>query len=178
MMLEITHIFMDVDGTLSDGNILYSNAGGECKAFSVKDGLIIKALPKLGIFVIFITSRASSLVEKRGNELDVKYLLQGVTDKKAALLSCVSQEGLNLENIAYIGDDLNDYAAMKQCGFRSCPADAVREVRDVCDYVSPFHAGHGAVRDVCEFILKQSGKHSEFVCLFREDYVESSILND
>jgi len=163
---SIKLIVLDVDGTLTDGGIAYDSAGAESKVFSAKDGLILKALPKLGIHVIFLTGKSSAIVEKRGKELDARHILQGVSDKKSTLISYADQHGIDLKAAAYIGDDLNDYAAMKLCGFKACPADAAVEILDICDYVSQCHGGHGAVRDICEYIIREEGKYREFLKLF------------
>lgn len=165
-MHNISFIILDVDGTLTDGSIIHSSTGAEIKNFSVKDGLVLKVLPKLGIPVVFLTGRNSTITEKRGKELDVQDVLQGVSDKKSALLAYMAKHSMNADNVAYIGDDLNDYAAMRLCGFKACPADAVAEICDICDYISPFAGGHGAVRDICEFILKREGKHRDFLSMF------------
>jgi 3-deoxy-D-manno-octulosonate 8-phosphate phosphatase (KDO 8-P phosphatase) len=165
-MNNITLIVLDVDGTLTDGSITYDNEGIETKAFSVKDGFIIKCLPKLDISVIFLTGRVSKIVENRGNELDVRDILQGIEDKKTSLLTYATQHNIELINIAYIGDDLNDFAAMNLCGFKACPADAVVEIRAICDYISPYSGGYGAVRDICEYILKQNEMYGKYLDLF------------
>jgi len=161
----ISILVCDVDGTLTDGGVIFGD-NGEAKAFSVKDGLMLKVLPKLGIFVVFLTGRSSKIVEARGKELDIRDILQNIADKENILLSYIAEHGIDAQNVAYIGDDLNDCAAMKLCGFKACPADAAAEIRKLCDYVSPFNGGHGAVRDICEYILKQNGKYGEFLNLF------------
>jgi 3-deoxy-D-manno-octulosonate 8-phosphate phosphatase (KDO 8-P phosphatase) len=163
---KVKLLIIDVDGTLTDGVVAYNSEKVESKNFSIKDGLILKVLPKIKISVIFLTGRISKLVEKRGNELDVSCILQGISDKKNALLSYIAEHKIDLENVSYIGDDLNDYAAMKLCGFKACPADAATEIREICDYVSSFNGGQGAVRDICEYILKQNGKYETFLNLF------------
>jgi len=160
--VEIKLIVIDVDGTLTNGGITYDSTGVEYKTFSVKDGYILKTLPTLGINIVFLTGRSSEIVEKRGKELDVQCILQGVNDKKAELTSYLKQHGIDAENVAYIGDDLNDFAAMKMCCFKACPADAVAEIRNLCDYVSPHNGGQGAVRDICEHILKRCDKWERF----------------
>jgi len=163
---NIKLIVLDVDGTLTDGSIIYSSIVGECKVFSVKDGLILKALTRLDIPVIFLTGSNSTLVEKRGKELGVLDVLQGVENKRDVLVSYVSKLGINSKSVAYIGDDLNDYEAMLLCGFKACPSDAVAEIRDICDYVSTYRGGRGAIRDICEYILRLEKKYNEVLDLF------------
>jgi len=82
------------------------------------------------------------------------------------LKTLFSERNIEPGQCAYIGDDLNDYAAMKLCGFKACPADAVVEIRELCDYVSPYSGGYGAVRDICEYILKQEGKYNELLAFY------------
>lgn len=100
----------------------------ESKRFSVKDGLILKIMPKLGIPVVFLTGRSSEIVSTRGYELGVQDVLHGISDKRADLQSYILQRGICAQNVAYIGDDLNDYSAMISCGYKACPADAVVEI--------------------------------------------------
>ncbi|MDR0963977.1 MAG: HAD hydrolase family protein [Clostridium sp.] len=164
MMNHIQLLVLDVDGTLTDGTISYGEYM-EMKSFNVKDGLILKVLPSLGIQTVFLTGRASSAVERRARELGAM-AMQGVDDKLAALCELLSGRKLEPENCAYIGDDLNDYAAMSICGYKSCPSDAVAAICAICDYVSPYKAAHGAVRDICEHILKQEGTYGDFLRLF------------
>lgn len=154
MMIKL--LFCDVDGTLTDGKIYIGNDGEIMKAFCVKDGYaIVEMLPKYGILPIIITGRQSEIVEKRAYELGIKQVYQGIKDKPALLQLLANEQKVPLSEIAFIGDDLNDFAAMKLCGFKACPADAVQEIRELCDYVSPHNGGHGAVRDICEQILKK-----------------------
>jgi 3-deoxy-D-manno-octulosonate 8-phosphate phosphatase (KDO 8-P phosphatase) len=147
-------LILDVDGTLTDGSIFYGSRALEMKAFSAKDGAVLKPLRRLGIGVIFLTGRESAAVTRRAAELNA-VAEQNVSDKAAKLREILSARGTDASHVAYIGDDLNDYAAMKMCGFKACPSDAAREIRGICDYVSPYPGGRGAVRDIAERILKQ-----------------------
>ena len=164
-MLDISLIIIDVDGTLTNGSILYGDNNTEIKSFSAKDGLILKVLPKLNIEVIFLTGRNSEAVTRRAAELGAE-AVQGIDDKLTALKSILAERGVTPEQCAYIGDDLNDYAAMKLCDFKACPADAAVKIREICDYVSPYNGGHGAVRDICEVIIKRDNKHQKFLEIF------------
>ena len=162
---EIVLLVMDIDGTLTDGAIFYGSDGAEYKVFSAKDGLILKVLPLLGLQALFLTGRSSDAVRERAAELDCG-LLDNVQNKSEILRAYLCDNHIDLESVAYIGDDLNDYAAMRLCGFKACPADAVAAIRELCDYVSPYDGGHGAVRDICEHILKQNEKYDAFLNLF------------
>jgi 3-deoxy-D-manno-octulosonate 8-phosphate phosphatase (KDO 8-P phosphatase) len=156
---------MDVDGTLTDGTVIYGNENMELKAFNTRDGAILKALPQLGISTVFLTGRESEAVKRRAFELGA-LAVQGMSDKASMLYKLLDNYSISPDQVAYIGDDVNDYKAMSLCGFKACPADAVKEIKDLADYISPFSGGHGAVRDVIEKIIKESGKWEEFLSLY------------
>jgi 3-deoxy-D-manno-octulosonate 8-phosphate phosphatase (KDO 8-P phosphatase) len=164
-IMEIKQLIIDVDGTLTDSSIYYGSGDIEIKAFSTKDGAIIKALRQLNIDVIFLTGRESIAVGRRAADLGVT-AIQGIDDKLFILRKLLTEHKINLEQCAYIGDDLNDYSAMKCCYFKACPADAATEIREICNYISPFNGGHGAVRDICEYILKKNEQYKEFLNSF------------
>jgi len=163
--MSIKLIIIDVDGTLTDGTVLYGDSNLEIKAFSIKDGAIIKPLSSLGVKVLFLTGRTSEAVSRRADDLGV-FAIQGVDNKERCLNNLFTEYNVKPEQCAYIGDDLNDYIAMKLCGFRACPADAAESIRDICDYISPFTGGKGAVRDICEHILIKEGKYNEFLAVY------------
>ena len=164
MSLSNTLFIMDVDGTLTSGKIIYSSQD-EYKTFDVKDGLIIKSLSKLGAKIVLLTGRKSEAVEKRANELNA-IAIQGINDKLTELKKILSKKGINECNTVYIGDDLNDYEAMIICGYKASPFNAVNEIKLICDYVSPYDGGSGAVRDICERYLREINKYSDFLDLF------------
>ena len=140
---------MDVDGTLTDGKIYMGNNGEVMKAFDVKDGCGIKdILPTLGITPVIITGRVSQIVENRAKEIGITEFHQGVRDKLAVLKEVAEKYAATPDEIAYIGDDINDLDCIEYCGFTACPADAVEEVKNNCQYVSMLYAGNGAVRDI------------------------------
>ena len=157
-------LILDVDGTLTQGGVAYGT-DDEIKEFNIKDGLIISVMAKLGISVVFLTGRRSAAVERRAMELGAE-AIQGVYDKLPALQSIFAKRSILPENAAYIGDDLNDYAAMKICGFRACPADAAKEIKDICCYVSMYKGGQGAVRDIGEHLLKTHGYYDKLLELY------------
>ena len=129
-------VLLDVDGTLTDGGIYRGNNGEELKRFNVKDGYAIVNAQKLGIEFGIITGRKSELVEIRAKELKIKYLYQGISEKTVILEEIMKKDGLSKEEIAYMGDDLNDLLIMKQVGLSGTPKDAVDEVIQVADFVS------------------------------------------
>ncbi len=152
-MVKIRCLVMDVDGTLTDGQIHISSEGELFKSFDVKDGYgIHKLLPQYGIIPVIITGRRSAIVERRAKELEIGHLYQGVTDKAACLRELAAALEIPLAQIACIGDDLNDLPMLELCGVCGCPADAVQAVRDSCDYVCAAPGGHGAVREFIEWL--------------------------
>lgn len=156
-------VLLDVDGTLTDGGIYRGNNGEELKRFNVKDGYAIVNAQKLGIEFGIITGRKSELVEIRAKELKIKYLYQGISEKTVILEEIMKKDGLSKEEIAYMGDDLNDLLIMKQVGLSGTPKDAVDEVIQVTDFVSKKNGGSGAVREFIEHILKKDGKWEIFL---------------
>ena len=156
-------VLLDVDGTLTDGGIYRGNNGEELKRFNVKDGYVIVNAQKLGIEFGIITGRKSELVEIRSNELKIKYLYQGISEKTVILKEIMQKTELKKEEIAYMGDDLNDILIMKQSGLAGAPKDAADEVIQIADFVSEKNGGSGAVREFVEYILKKDGKWETFL---------------
>lgn len=162
---NIKLIVLDVDGTLSDGKVYLGTNGSEFKAFSIKDGLVLAALSKVGIEAIILTGRKSEAVDIRAKELGI-IAIQGISDKKTELDSLLVTKGLTYENVAYIGDDLNDFSTMSQAAFKGAPVDAVSEIKAIVDYVSRSKAGDGAVREIIEHLLKQTGHWKDILSLY------------
>ena len=151
--MKIKMLVMDVDGTLTDGHIYTGPQGEAMKVFSCKDGLGIKELlPKLGIMPVIITGRDSEITANRAKELRITELHQGVADKLPLLKEIAAKYGLAREEIAYIGDDLNDWDCLKYCGLTACPNDAENAVKAIVSFVAPRDGGKGAVRDFIEYI--------------------------
>lgn len=177
MNKSIKLLIMDVDGTLTDGKIYMGESGEAFKAFNIKDGCgIHDLLPNVnrewksqkhnrnikGIIPIIITARKSKALENRCNELGITHLYQGCRNKvgkieqlaeEFSLIPEVKDGERFYEEIAYIGDDLIDLPAMKICGVVGCPADAVKQVKEVSDFISDFDGGNGAVRDFIEWLI-------------------------
>jgi 3-deoxy-D-manno-octulosonate 8-phosphate phosphatase (KDO 8-P phosphatase) len=151
-------VIFDVDGVMSDGRIIYSNIKEETKAFNVKDGLGIKLLQAGGLDTAIITGRSSEIVSKRAAELGITNLVQGRDDKLAATQELIKQLKLDTHEVAYMGDDLPDLAAIQYVGFGIAPNDACKHVLEKADFVCTAEGGKGAVREVCEFILQAQKK--------------------
>ena len=154
---NIKALVFDVDGVLTDGKIIYDNNGVETKAFNVKDGQIIKCLKEVGIVVGAITGRYSEVVKKRGEELKLDFLHQGIHNKLEIFEQVCKQLRLRKDQVAYIGDDIIDLGVLTQCGLAIVPADAVSYVRDYADLISEKDGGNGVVREVGDLILSSRG---------------------
>ena len=149
--MKIKLLVMDVDGTLTDGKIYMGENGEVMKAFNVKDGYAIAhMLPEMGIIPVIITGRKSKIVENRAKELGITELYQGVGDKLAQLKKVAEKCNASPEEIAYIGDDLNDLECIKYCGVTACPADAVEEIKQKVSCVCQSNGGKGVVREFIE----------------------------
>ena len=150
--MKIKMLVMDVDGTLTDGHIYIGDEGEIMKAFHVQDGYAIAhILPQKGIVPVIITGRSSKIVQRRAAELRITHLYQGVTDKLSVLKKLAAEFGAASDEIAYIGDDVNDMECIRYCGLTACPADAVPVVQETVQLVCSRNGGNGAVR---EFIDK------------------------
>ena len=152
--MSIKLFVMDVDGTMTDGRLYIGAVGEAMKAFDVKDGYAIyHMLPAKNIIPVIITGRSSQIVATRAKELKITELYQGVSDKLAVLSAVAAKYGVTPDEIAYIGDDLNDLDAMVYCGYTACPADSVDEVLQAAKYVCKHNGGRGAVREFVTHLL-------------------------
>lgn len=154
---DIKAIFFDVDGVLTDGKIIYDDAGKETKQFNVKDGYIISHLKKAGIVVGIITGRDSKVVSYRATELKLDFCHQGIVDKLEVFEKLIDFHKLKKKQVAYIGDDINDLGALKNCGLSVCPADANSYVKEKVDLVTQVKGGQGVVREVADLVLAARG---------------------
>ena len=156
-------ILLDVDGTLTDGGIYLGNSGEELKKFNVKDGYAIVNAQKVGIEFGIITGKKSELVKNRSEELKIKYLYQGISEKTVILKELMKKTGFKKEEIAYMGDDLNDIKIMENVGFSGTPLDGATEVKKIADFISTKNGGEGAVREFIETILKKENLFQKFL---------------
>lgn len=157
----------DVDGVMTDGRLYLSDDGIESKTFHTRDGLGLKGLMSHGIEVAVITARQSRLVARRMQELGIQHLMQGREDKRTAIKSLLETLVIAPAEVAYTGDDLVDWPAMRLCGLKCAPADACPWVRERADFVTRSGGGRGAVREVCELILAGHDKLSDWQESFR-----------
>ncbi len=156
-MRRVRLLILDVDGVLTDGAIIYSERGGEIKHFDVRDGHGIKLLMRAGIGVALVTARESRVVATRARDLGIDLLFQGRKDKLACFADILEHEGLGADETAFVGDDLVDLPVLRRVGFSVSVPEGVAEVRERVDYVTEASGGRGAVREVCEMILRAQG---------------------
>lgn len=150
-------LLLDVDGVLTNGQIIYDGVGNELKMFDVRDGHGLKMIQRAGIKVGIITGRKSEVVSRRAAELGIEILYQGALNKLEPYLEIVRQTGLSEEQVAYVGDDLIDLPVLRRVGFSATVADADPEVCGRVDYVASLSGGRGAVREICDLLLKAGG---------------------
>ena len=151
---RIRLLVLDVDGVLTDGGLLYSASGEETKRFHVHDGLALVAALKAGLQVAVLSSRAAAAATRRMAELGVGEVQQGVADKASALDALRARLGLAVTEVAMMGDDLPDLAAMGRAGLALAPANAVAEVKRAAHWIARRRGGDGAVREAVEMLLK------------------------
>ncbi len=165
-MQTIKLIALDMDGTLTDGTLLYGSDGGQAKAFHVADGLGIVMAQAAGLRIAVISGRTSRAVETRMAELKVTDLIQNCGDKAAALTHMQAKYQVRLEETAFVGDDINDLPAFAVAGLKIAVADASEMLRAKADWVTPRRGGAGAVRDAVEEILRRQGRLEEAVAAY------------
>jgi 3-deoxy-D-manno-octulosonate 8-phosphate phosphatase (KDO 8-P phosphatase) len=154
---QVQLLLLDVDGVLTDGGIIYNAAGEEIKRFHVKDGLGIRLLMETGIRVGIITGRRSPALTHRLNNLGIELVLDGIHDKAAALTDITARVGVDNRHISFLGDDLPDLPVMKRVGLAVAVADACYEVKESAHMITAAGGGKGAVRELCEAVLKAKG---------------------
>lgn len=155
--LNIKLFLTDVDGVLTDAGMYYSENGDELKKFNTRDGKAFELLRNAGIKTGIITSEKTEIVEKRAKKLIVDYLYQGAIDKLPIIEEICKKENISLNEVAYIGDDINDELALKKVGFPSCPQDANIKIKDIHNIkILKTNGGYGAFREAVDFLLKNN----------------------
>jgi 3-deoxy-D-manno-octulosonate 8-phosphate phosphatase (KDO 8-P phosphatase) len=155
---QVKLLILDVDGVLTDGQIIIDDAGQESKGFDVKDGHGLKILMRFGIDVVLLTGRRSRVVEHRAADLGIAEVHQGILNKAEAFVEILKRRNMIPEETACVGDDVVDIPLLRRAGFSVAVADAVPEARKIADYVTQHGGGRGAVREVCEVILKAQNR--------------------
>ncbi len=164
--MSIELIVLDVDGTMTDSRITYSENGDEIKSFNVKDGLAIASWRKLGRQVAIITGRSSNIVARRAKELRIEHFYQGIENKKEVLEVLLEKLDLTMENVAAIGDDLNDLQMLKAANISFVPRDASAYVDKMATVILSKKGGNGAVREMIEYLIKKEGLEEKYLELW------------
>ncbi len=165
-MQNVKLIVLDVDGTLTDGTLLYSDDGWQAKAFHVADGLGIVMAQAAGLRVAVISARMSRVVTTRMAELNVADVVQNCGEKAAAVGRLLKKHGLQPDDAAYVGDDINDLSAFEAVGVKIAVANAAEYLKAQADWVTPRSGGQGAVRDAIDEILRRQGRLDEAVAAY------------
>ena len=158
---RVAILFLDVDGTLTDGRVIVSDDGAVHRAYHTQDGFGIKRILAAGVRVAIVTAAEGAGVLVRARHLGIARVHQGVADKRAVMAAVMAEEDLPPERSAFMGDDLNDLEALRAAGFACAPPEAVPEVLAAAHYVPSRRAGMGAVREVCDFILASRGENAK-----------------
>jgi 3-deoxy-D-manno-octulosonate 8-phosphate phosphatase (KDO 8-P phosphatase) len=150
-------LLLDVDGVLTDGRVIYTDRGDEIKAFHVRDGSGLKYWRQSGKRVAIVSGRSSPVVVRRAKELGIDQVIQGADEKSLALVRILSETGLSADRVCAVGDDLPDLPVLTRCGIAVAVADAVAEVKRIAHYQTTVAGGHGAVREVIEWLMRGQG---------------------
>ena len=154
---KITTFIFDIDGVLTDGTVLVLHDGLQARQMHVKDGFGLQMAMKNGYHVLIISGGISEESRKRLQDLGIKEIHIGISDKTKFVTDLLKSKKIKWEDVLYMGDDLPDMPLMNKVGLSCCPADAVNEVKNIVKYISPINGGWGCVRDVIEKVLKVNG---------------------
>ena len=150
---KVKILLTDVDGVLTDGGMYYSKDGDIMKKFFARDGMGITLLKKQHIPTIIVTKEKTVMVRKWAKKMSIKKILDGVKSKETVLAKICKDFQVTLQEIAFIGDDVNDIELLKKVGFAVAPADAIKEVKKQADYICKINGGKGAFRELVDLIL-------------------------
>lgn len=158
---KIKCLALDVDGVLTDGSIIINSDGQDIKHFNAQDGQGMKLLQNAGITVAIISARKSQAVIHRMKELGVTHIYLGQHNKIAALEDLLKQLNIKTDEVAYAGDDLPDLPVMQRIGLSIAVNNAIEEIKAIADWQTPHDGGKGAVRDICNLLLKANSIHHQ-----------------
>ena len=167
--MGIRCLVLDVDGVLTKGEITYTSSGEELKTFHAKDGMGLAIAHAMGLQTAIITGRTSPIVERRAKELKISHIQMGSHNKSAGLQVVLDTLQVESQEVAYMGDDLNDLGVMSRVGLAMTPQDGVPEIKDIAHYICQANGGEGAVREAVEYILKREGLWEEALRKYREE---------
>lgn len=150
---DIKLFLTDCDGCLTDGGMYYSEHGDELKKFNTRDGMGFALLRQKGILTGIITSESVDLNRRRAVKLKLDILESGCHDKLLTIERLCEEKGISLNNVCYVGDDINDISTLQAVGFACCPADAMPQVKEVCQYIAKAKGGDGVIREIVELMI-------------------------
>jgi YrbI family 3-deoxy-D-manno-octulosonate 8-phosphate phosphatase len=156
---KVRLVAMDVDGVLTDAGMYYTETGDELKKFNTRDGMGVALAREAGLKTAILTREVTKIVERRGVKMRIDHVFIGVTDKLACMRELLGELGLTLEQVAYIGDDVNDYELLCHVGLAAAVRDASRLPKSVAHLITEAKGGEGAVRELCELILEAQREH-------------------
>jgi N-acylneuraminate cytidylyltransferase len=156
---RIQYLVLDVDGVFTDGGIYYNEEGEFAKKFDMRDGMGLEILRENNVEVVVLTSENSKLVAERMKKLQIENTFLGIKDKYSFLKQFLALKNRSFEAVAYVGDDVNDLANICSCGWSFAPANAMNIVKSHADIVLAHHSGNGAIREVCELIMKYNKRY-------------------
>lgn len=160
-ILPVRVLILDVDGVLTNGEIIVDDSGRETKHFNVRDGHGLRMLMRYEVEVVFLTGRTSQVVSHRALDLGINEVYQGVWDKLDVFEEILRKKNIVPAATAFVGDDVVDVPVLRRVGFSATVADASADLKNVVDYTTKQNGGRGAVREICELILKAQGKWPE-----------------
>ncbi len=163
---KVKLFIFDVDGVLTDGSLHYGADGEAFKTFNVQDGLGIKLLQESGVLTGIISARRSPQVTARAKDLGIEFVHQGGHDKLTPFRALLAQLELTEEQVAFIGDDVVDLPLLSRAGFAVSVPNGRAEVQGRAHYVTQHAGGHGAVREICEFVLRAQGNYDRIMAQF------------
>lgn len=152
-------MIFDVDGVMTDGGLRYGPDGETIKTFDSLDGHGLKMLASTGVVTAIITGRKSAFVAKRAADLGIEHVYQGVHDKRVALEDLCAKLGVTADACGHMGDDWPDLTVLTRVGLAACPANAHAEVQSRCHFIAQASGGRGAVRELCDFVLRAQGRY-------------------
>lgn len=168
-------VFFDIDGVMTDGGLLFTEAGESIKRFNTLDGLGIKLLQKAGITPVVISGRDSVPLRTRLKALGVTHIHLNTEDKFPAAEKTLAELGLNWTQAACMGDDWPDMPVLQACAFACAPLHAHFEAKAIADFITETPAGSGAVRELCDLLLTASGKYAQFLEEFQQQRTQTQI---
>ena len=154
---RVRMLSLDVDGVLTDGALYYTEDGGQIRKFHVRDGVGMKRVLAAGVEMALITASKTQAIRHRGEDLGIRHVILGALDKLAALTGLCRDLGINLADVAHMGDDLNDVPVLEAVGCPLSVANGAPEAKDAALYVTARAGGDGAVREVCDMLVAARG---------------------